>query len=371
MKSLKQYFLNIQEAKQFEMPQVKLSKLTVSDLNRYITICGSKFLTKETLDILDYMKDHFTVNKEITNLSFINDGWNNGELDSKIKDKVIALNRARRTKELPMYLSDKEFNDVLEENRPLDFYVYDLVSDQGRNELVKRFEPMLKNAAFKASKSVNFDSDELYSAGLEGFTYALNNYGKLRSEYVRREGTKVDIDKISKQEQDTGSKPAQITFASYATAQVSNAIMEYIQTEMNMIRRPKSDQRREKAEQGQNTKERKLSGDAQIGNDKDGNSRQMWDKLGDDMDVEHGGKSMDNNDAEHMWQEIYKRLEAKFGKDIVELWYKKNGLNGRKIEKVSSSPNDYYKLRCIEKYLVTDKVCKKLLDEIHDIMLDD
>lgn len=371
MKSLKNYLINIQEAKNFEMPTVELTKLAVSDLDKYISLCSDKFLSKETIDILHYMKDNFVDGKNITHLDFINTGWNNGKLNSNIKNKVIELNKARRTKELPMYLTDEEFENVITEKRPLDFYVYDLTSEAGRNELVKRFDPMLKKSAYVMSSKVGFDYEELYSAGLEGFTYALNNYGKLRSEYVRRDSIKIDIEKLKKDELESGSKPAQITFATYATSHVANAINEYVQTEMNMIRRPKSDQRAEKKETGQNTKERKMSGDAAIGNDKEGNQRQMWDKLGDDMGVEHGGKSIDDSDAERMWQRIYKRVEDKFGKEITELWYKKNGLNGREKEKVSSSPTEYYKLRLIEKYLVTDPICKKILNEIHEIMLDD
>lgn len=372
MKSLKNYLSNIQEAKNFEMPAVELTKLTVSDLDKYISICKGKFLSDETLDILKYMKDNFTDGKEITNLDFINTGWNNGELDSKIKNKVITLNKAKRIKELPMYLTDKQFSDVLSEARPLDFYVYDLVSDAGRNELVKRFEPMLKNVAYKESQKVGFDYDELYSAGLEGFTYAMNNYGKLRSEYVRTKNTKFDVEAQKAKEEELGLNPKISTFSSFATAHVSNAINEYIQNEMSIIRRPKSNQRKEKKETGQVSKERKLSGDTAIGNDKDGNSRTMWDKLGDDIGVEHGGKSVDEQEIAELWQRVYKRIEDRFAKDkdIVELWYVRNGLNGREQDKKKSAEGKYYKLGLIDKFLVTDPTCKKLLNEIYELSAD-
>lgn len=372
MKSLKNYLINIQEVRNFEMPSVELTKLMVSDLDKFISLCNKKFLSTETLDILKYMKDKFTDGKEITNLGFINNGWNNGELDSTIKDKVIELNKAKRIKELPMYLTDKEFNNVLSEARPLDFYVYDLTSEAGRNELVKRFEPMIKKMAHQANSGVGFDFEELYSAGLEGFTYALNNYGKLRSEYVRRSGLKVDIEKIKQTEIEKNTKPGQITFASFATAHVINAIKEYISNEMNLVRRPKSNQRAEKSETGQISKERKLSGDASIGNDKDGNQRQMWDKLGDDMDVEHGGKSVDDEEIAELWQMVYKRIENRFAKDkdIVELWYVRNGLNGREQDTKKSAEGKYYKLGLIDKFLVTDPTCKKLLNEIYELSAD-
>lgn len=371
MKSLKNYLSNIVEAKKFEMSSVKLTKLTVADLDKYIERCGRKFLSNETRDILKYMKDNFTDGKEITNLDFINKGWENGELDSKIKDKVIEINKAKRIKELPMYLTDDEFKQVIGEKRPLDFFVYDLNSEQGRNELVKRFEPLLKNAAYKEYQKVGYDYDELYSAGLEGFTYAMNNYGKLRSEYVRTSNNKFDVEAQIKKEEEEGINPKNSTFSSFAAAHVSNAINEYIQTEMALIRRPKSNQRAEKKETGSISKERKLSGDSAIGNDKDGNSRTMWDKLGDDMDVEQGGQSIDNSEIEELWKKIYKRIEERFAKDkdIVELWYVKNGLNGREQKNVKIE-GKYYKLGLIEKYLVTDPVCKKLLNEIYEITVD-
>ena len=371
MKSLKNYLSNIQEAKNFEMPNVKLNKLTVSDLDKYITKCDKKFLSDETLYILKYMKDNFTEGKEITNLDFINNGWNNGELDSKIKDKVIALNKVKRIKELPMFLTDDEFKQVINGERPLDFFVYDFTSEQGRNELVKRFEPMLKNAAFKASKKVGYDYDEMYSAGLEGFTYAMNNYGKLRSEYVRTSNNKFDVEAQIEKEKKLGLTPQNSTFSSFATAHVSNAINEYIQNEMSIIRRPKSNQRAEKKETGSVSKERKLSGDAAVGNDKDGNSRNMWDKLGDDIGVEQGGQSIDDAEVEELWKQVYKRIETRFAKDldVVELWYVRNGLNGREQKNIKGE-GKYYKLGLIEKYLVTDPVCKKLLNEIYEISAD-
>lgn len=284
--------------------------------------------------------------------------------ESKHKSIITKLEKADRIKELPWYLSEDEFNDVVSGVRPLDFYAYDLVSEQGRNEMVKKFEPMIRRIAYKYANSNSISSDDTYSAALEGFTRALNNYGKKRSEYVRTksEEANIDLDEIAKNENNVRNIP----FASYATAMVSNYILEYLKNEMNLVRRPQSDQSRERAKTGNTSMERKVSGDQSIGTDSDGNEKSMWDKL--NIDTEEGGRSTDDDDIQALWQFIYKSVEEKFGKEIAELWYSKNGLNGRKQNKTASSPTEYYKLRNIAKFLMTDKKCKAALDEIRELM---
>lgn len=282
------------------------------------------------------------------------------------KTVIAKLKKAGRLKELPWYLEKKEFDDVVSGSRPLDYYAYDLVSDQGRNAMVKKFEPMLHRAAYKYANANGISSDDTYSAALEGFTRALNNYGKKRSEYVRTssESANINLDEIAKNE----GAVRNIPFASYATAMVSNYILEYLKNEMNLVRRPQSDQSRERTETGNTSRERKVSGDQGIGKDSDGNERNMWDKLGDEIDAEAGGASLDNSDIEKLWQFIFNSVEAKFGEDTAKLWYTKNGLNGHKQEKTASSPTEYYKLRNITKFLLTDKKCKAALDEIRELM---
>lgn len=297
-------------------------------------------------------------------VSVINENGSDKFDESKYTSIITKLKKADRIKELPWYLTEAEFNDVVSGARPLDFYAYDLVSEQGRNTMVKKFEPMIHRIAYKYANANGISSEDTYSAALEGFTRALNNYGKKRSEYIRTksEEANINLDEISKNENDVKNIP----FASYATAMVSNYILEYLKNEMNLVRRPQSDQSRERSETGNTSRERKISGDQSVGTDSDGNERNMWDKL--DIDSEEGGRSTDDDDVQKLWQFIYKSVEEKFGKDITELWYKKNGLNGRKQEKTSSSPTDYYKLRNIAKFLMTDKKCKAALDEIRELM---
>lgn len=282
------------------------------------------------------------------------------------KAVVTKLAKAGRIKELPWYLTKEELADVVSGARPLDFYAYDLVSEQGRNAMVSKFQPMIHRIAFKYANANGISSDDTYSAALEGFTRALNNYGKKRSEYVRTksEEANVDLDKIASQEGNARNIP----FASYATAMVSNSILDFLKNEMNLVRRPQSDQAKERAATGNISSEKKVSGDAAAGKDKDGNERNMWDKLGDEIDSEAGGASLDNDDLQKLWRQIFAAVEDKFGKDVAELWYKKNGLNGRKQENKSSTPTEYYKLRNIAKFLMTDKKCRAALDEIRELM---
>ena len=371
MKSLSTYLKFITEAKEFKMSEVKLSKLTVSDLDKYISITKAKFLSDESMTVLNYMKKHNVKNKDIIDLDFINKQWNDG-LDTGVKQACVALNKAGRIKELPMYLSDSEFSDVITEKRPLDFYVYDLRSEKGKNGIVKAFDGMVHKFAISFSKKGVCTVDDTLSAGYEGLTYAINNYGKLRSEYVRSSDVNVDTEKMAEMEAELGSKPAQIPFSAFATAHVRNAIIEYVQTLSNLVRRPKSEQNRQKAEQGYVSSQNAMSGDESVGSDSEGNARSRFDVLkGDEVQVD-GGKKVDNDDAEELWKQLFKMVEGKFGKEIAELWYTRNGLNGYEQDKSAKlSPTDYYRLNNINKFLTTDKKAFKILSEIRELMQDD
>lgn len=294
---------------------------------------------------------------------------NNGDEFSPAKytKEISALASAGRVRELPWYLTKEETDDVVNGRRPLDFYVYDLTSERGRNELVRKFEPMLRRISYSYANANGISADDTYSAGLEGFTRALNNYGKSRSEYVRTKSEEehVDLDKIAASE----GAPRNIPFASYATAMVSNFILVYIKDEMSLVRRPQSDQAKERAATGNISKEKKVSGDAYAGTDKDGDARNMWDKLASDISADK--IKTPDEEVKALWKTVYDAVEAKFGKEIAELWYKKNGINGRKLDKSTSTPTEYYKLRNISKFLLTDKACRAALDEIREIMAEE
>lgn len=371
MKSLSTYLKFINEVKEFNMPSVKLSKMTVTDLDKYINIAKSKFLSEETMTVLDYMKKHNVKNKNIEDLDFINKEWDNN-LDTKIKQAVIQLNKANRLKELPMYLTDKEFNDVITEKRPLDFYVYDIVSEKGKNAIVKAFDGMVHKFAISYAQKGVCSVDDALGAGYEGLTYAINNYGKLRSEYIRSSDVNVDTDSMAELEKELGAKPSQIPFSAFASSHVRNAIIEYIQTLSNLVRRPKSEQRRQKAEQGYISSQNALSGDEVVGSDSESNARTRFDILkGDEVSVD-GGTQVDNDDAVKLWQKLFKMVEDKFDKEIAELWYERNGLNGReKNKKGSLTQRQYYQLNNINKFLVQDKQAFKILSEIRELMQDD
>lgn len=367
MKNLSSYIKSINEAKRVELPAVKLTSLTISDLDKFVRLCGSKFLSNDSQLILEYMKKEFADKAEITNLDFINKGWPNN-LDSKVKAAVLALMKEGRIKELPMYLTDDEFKDVLNENRPLDFFVYDLVSEQGRNEMVERFKPMISKAVYTYSSKNVINKEDALGAALEGFTVAMNNYGKKRSEYVRTSDVKVDLEKIMKDEEEKGTKPAQLTFAAYAKSMVNNWLLEFIQDEERLVRVPRNKQAEERKKDGSNKVEYAVRGDASVGSDEEG-GRTMWDKLAPEMDAEDGDTDVNDKDVQGLWKKLFEMVEKKFGKEIAEQWYTLNGLNGYEKAKVKN-PN-YYKMNLIKQFITTDPKAKQILNEIHELMLDD
>lgn len=349
---MKRFSTFISEAVNSNGLDVKQSYIKPDDLKKFAEAAG-KMLSSTTMGILNHAiaddKD-FDIN------------------DTTYKQDISKLKKAHREKELPWLLTEEELSNVINSKKPLDFYAWDLTSEAGRNWLVKKFEPMLHSTAQKYANANGISKDDTFGPALEGFTRALNNYGKKRSEYVRTksEEANIDLDAIKAKEDDTVRN---IPFASYATAMVSNSILDYLKNEMNLVRRPQSDQAKEREETGKISTQAVTHGDASIGKDSEGTERNMWDKLSAEYDSEsENGSDKDAIEIEKMWKEIFKAVEAKFGKEIAELWYTKNGLNGRKQDNKASTSTEYYKLRNIAKFLLTDKKCRGLLDDIRDMM---
>lgn len=350
---MKRFSTFILEAADSNALDVKQSYIKPDDLKKFAEVAG-KMLSTITLGMINHAiadDKHFDINHKV------------------YKNDIAKLKKAHREKELPWLLTDEEFSNVINSKKPLDFYAWDLTSEAGRNWLVKKFEPMLHSAAQKYANANGISKDDTFGPALEGFTRALNNYGKKRSEYVRTksEEANIDLDAIKAKEGDDTVK--NIPFASYATAMVSNSILDYLKNEMNLVRRPQSDQAKEREETGKVSTQSVTSGDASIGKDGEGNERNMWDRLAAEYDSEsENGSDKDAVEIEKMWKEIFKAVEAKFGKEIAELWYTKNGLNGRKQDNKASTSTEYYKLRNIAKFLLTDKKCRELLDDIREMM---
>lgn len=287
--------------------------------------------------------------------------------DLKGGDLTALMNLAKqcRVRELPIFWSDKEFEDSLKKPRPIDYYVYDLGTSEGREKAANKFLPLCKkqalSLAFKNAghSTHNISESDLYGAAMEGLTNALYNFGRSRDEYVRTSDIQWTPDE--EKEYNIVYKGNIVTFISWA---VRMKILDYLNDEDKLVRVPRSENARVRQATGANVTQTNMSGDETVGNDED--SRRKFDTMSSE---ESSDSETKNSDTKTIEQEIFKIVKNKFGEEALKLWQEKYGLGGvepRDKKKNPYGPNDYYRLKTIEKFVKTNSEILKLLKDLYN-----
>lgn len=287
------------------------------------------------------------------------------DLDGDELSALKNLVKNGRARELPIFWTDKEFEDSLKKPRPIDYYVYDLGTKEGREETAKKFLPLCKkqalSLAFKNAghSTHNIAESDLYGAAMEGLTIALYNYGRSRDEYARTSNIKWTPDE--EKEYDIVYKGNIVTFISWS---VRMKILDYLNDEDKLVRVPRSENARVRQATGANVTQSNTSGDETVHGDED--DRSKFDTMSGDDSSSSG---TDQNDTKTIEQEIFKIVKNKFGEDALKLWQEKYGLGGvepRDKKKNPYGPNDYYRLKTIEKFVKTNPEILKLLKDLYN-----
>jgi hypothetical protein len=284
-----------------------------------------------------------------------------GQALTALKDLV----KNGRARELPIFWTDKEFEESLKKPRPIDYYVYDLGTKEGREATAKKFLPLCKkqalSLAFKNAghSTHNIAESDLYGAAMEGLTFALYNYGRSRDEYVRTSNVKWIADE--EKEYDIVYKGNLVTFISWS---VRMKILDYLNDEDKLVRVPRSENARVRQATGANVTQSNASGDETVYGDED--ERSKFDTMSGDASSSSG---TDQEDTKTIEQEIFKIVKNKFGEEALKLWQEKYGLGGvepRDKKKNPYGPNDYYRLKTIEKFVKTNPEILKLLKDLYN-----
>ena len=287
------------------------------------------------------------------------------DIDKDTVELVHGLVETGRVREIPIFWSTEYFEESLEKPRPIDYYVYDLGTVEGRESTAKKFLPICKKIAisyaFKnaGTSTRNITDSDMYGAAAEGLTRALYNYGRSRDEYVRTGDNSWKADEDTEYKiVNTGSLP------SYISWMVRNAILDYLNDEDKLVRIPRSENARVRRATGANITQSTTSGDDVIGSDDD--ARTKFDTMPDDNATSE--KDTKNSDLKSIEDDIFKAVKNKFGEAVLKLWQEKYGLGGvepRDKKKNPYGPNDYYRLKTIEKFVKTDKEVLKLLKDLY------
>lgn len=287
------------------------------------------------------------------------------DLDGDDLSALKNLVKNGRARELPIFWTDKEFKDSLTKPRPIDYYVYDLGTQEGREAAAKKFLPLCKkqalSLAFKNAghSTHNIAESDLYGAAMEGLTIALYNYGRSRDEYARTSDIKWTPDE--EKEYDIVYKGNIVTFIAWS---VRMKILDYLNDEDKLVRVPRSENARVRQATGANITQSNASGDETVHGDED--DRSKFDTMSGDDSSSSG---TDQEDTKTIEQEIFKIVKNKFGEEALKLWQEKYGLGGvepRDKKKNPYGPNDYYRLKTIEKFVKTNPEILKLLKDLYN-----
>ena len=317
MKKLSQI---LKEGKQrLEIQDDTLNIIPTDDLKKYLEI-ADKFISQDAKNVVTYLITHPDYATELASpnannalAAFYDNGVPQTPVMKELYRWIGNVVKSDRLLEIPVFQTKEQFEAIINKTVSPDEVIIDLSSERGRNEIAKKFEPLVWKVARSFAGKSNFSLDELHSIGWEGLVWAMNKYGK-----------KNDKSQAS-DEQVKG-----YTFQSWAAYCIRIAILEAIKDQGHLVRIPRSQQAKERKEKGHNTRSHSISVETPMGKDKDGNTKTLMDKIG---DYERAGKSLEEIDNEKLWKEIDNKLRKRFDERTLEIFYSWFGLFG--YEKLS------------------------------------
>jgi DNA-directed RNA polymerase specialized sigma subunit len=227
---------------------------------------------------------------------------------------------------------------------------------------VKQYTPIVWKIVRQYAGKSNLEVDELYSAALEGLTWAMNEYGKR----TPKRNTDEKLQEVVNAQ----------TFGQYAAWRMVHSILGNIENVSRVVRVPKSQQQAEREKTGSNTKSNSISGDNIISNgkgEKSSNSKTYFDLVG---GYENAGKNLDQEDLDKLWKRVYQKLEQQFDKKTLDIYYDVYGINGHEKMKSKDIATKYgvvpsaisYYTGKIYNFMRQDKEMFGMLTDIFELM---
>ena len=358
----------VNESEKLNIQKDTINFIKADQLKDYLKI-ADKFLSAETKEIINWLI--------VNNDTYIDDLDPSGKADNALAafyDKGIPkkedlaelykcigkIKQADRLLEIPVFLTKKQFEDIINKKVSPDEILLDFTSKKGREKIIEKYTPLIHKIINQWIGKSNLGPDDLLSVAYEGITYAMNSYGKHK---VRGENGKwVEVEN---DEKITG-----YSFMQYASYCIVNSIREEIKHKSHIVRVPASQQTKERKEKGFNTKTYAVSGEKQVGKDSSGNNKTLFDYID---SGENGYKGVDSEDLEKLWKYVYTKLDDNFKKRDLEIFYSLFGINGYKQIKGKELATKFnivpsaitpIKLKII-KFIRSDK---KLFDAFNEIL---
>ena len=353
----------VESAKKLDVQDDTLNYIPATDLQKYLEVTD-KFISAEAKSVIQHLIDHNddyvttlgSKGAENAVVDFYDKGLSKADSDWKkdLYKNIGLLAKRNRLIEVPVFQTKEQFDAIKDKQEAPDTILLDLETEKGRNAVTKQYEPLVNKICRQYVGKSNLDYDELKSAAYTGLTFAMNRYGK-------RNKSEADNDKLVSK-----------TFGQYAAYWIRAHILEDIKNVSRTVRISTSQQQKERDETGKNTRNNSVSGDKTVGSDDEGN-KTLFDFMGGSEDA---GRSIDNEDLDKLWKQIYDRLEKNFDAQTMDIWYSFYGLNDHKQMKnkdlaakygLSTSNVTYYLFK-VNSFIKKDKRMFQMFTDVYELM---
>ena len=368
MKTLKQ--LSEAHNQGIDVQEDAVNYLEVGDLKKYLSV-ADKFISDDAKYVINWLIDNnATYMSKFVGDNALQSFYNKGiPKDASLKPLYAAigkLNKKNRLLEIPVFLSKEQFDGIIDKTINIDDILLDLSTEKGRSAVVEKYNPLVWKIARSFNGKSGLTLDELYSAGLEGLTWAMNSYGK------KSEKRKKLEDKLGEEITDMKAIKG-TTFLTFAGLMIRASILEAIKNESHTVRIAVSQQNKERKETGRNTKSNSVSGDKAVGHDSEGHGKSLFDYID---DGENGGRSVDEEDIEKIWRQIYSILDKEFDQKTMKIFYTANGLRDYEKKKKKDLAKEYnttpsnitailWKVKC---FILNNAKTKELFLDLRELM---
>lgn len=304
-----------------------INYISADDLKTYLSVAG-KFISDDAKEVINWL----IVNNE-TYLHDLDPSMSADNALAAFYDKGIPtkddlkelykavgkVSKAERLLEIPVFQTKEQFNDIITKKISPDEILLDLKTEKGRAAAYNKYLPLLYKIVNQFHGKSNLPYEELFSIATLGFVNAMNSFG-----HSKRRDENGKWVEVPKEERHTN-----YTFGQYVGNQIRNQILGGIE-DSHLVRVPKSVQKKDRDENGYNAKNNTISGNQTVGHDNEGNGKTVFDYI---ENSEDAGKNIDNEDLQKLWQAAYAKLEEKFGKEDMEIFYRCFRVNGYEEEK--------------------------------------
>lgn len=363
MKKFSQIFEGNVSKPKLNIQDDTINFISSNDLKKYLEITD-KFISNEAKEIIKYLIDHNdTYLSELSNdtdenalAGFYNSGIPTDADKKDLYKNIGILNKKNRLMEIPVFLTKEQFEAIINKTESPDAIILDLTSEQGRNEIAKKYQPLIHKIARQLYGKTNLSYDDLISVGNQGLVLAMNGYGKKSDKNL------ADLETIVSK-----------TFTQYAAFIIRINMIGDVRDVSQTVRVPISQQKKEKEEKGYNTKTNSISGDKTISKNGEEGNKSLFDFIRGSDDA---SRKIDQEDMEKLWKSFYNKLEEKFDSTLLDIWYSSFGLNGREKMKKKEIGEKYglvpsnitYYLTKVNNYIHTNAQMKRILSDINELM---